>query len=319
MLKACAHSVLRARAALATLPATALMALVALALLLPLAPSLAQTSLQSIPALNARVIDTTGTLSPDQLEVLERKLAAFEAAKGSQIVVLMVPTTQPEDIVDYAQRVGDLWKIGRQGVGDGLLLVVAKNDRVVRIATAKSLEGAVPDLAASRVIEQTITPRFRNGDFAGGLGAGIDQLTALITGEALPLPGPPQGPSADAGFDWLNLVLLLFFAAPFMARLLRGLLGRKAAALATGLALGVLAWLLTTSIVVAVLATMAGAVLALASALAASGPNVGWGQSGHRGGFGRGRGNGGFGGFGGGGFRSGGGGDFGGGGASGRW
>jgi uncharacterized protein len=204
-------------------------------------------------------------------------------------------------------------------VGDGLLLLVAKNDRVVRIATAKSLEGAVPDLAASRVIEQAITPRFRSGDFAGGLDAGTDQLMALIAGEGLPAPVKPQSAAVGAGLDWMQLALLLFFAAPFAARLLRGLVGRKAGALLTGAALGALAGWLTTSLVVGVLAAMAAGVLALAGALASSGPRVGWGHGSHRGGFGDGRGKGGFGGLGGGGFSSGGGGNFGGGGASGRW
>jgi uncharacterized protein len=287
-------------------------------LLVPLQAS-SQTALQAIPPLSARVIDTTNTLSAAQRDALDSKLAAFEQSKGAQIVVLMVPTTQPEDITDFAQRVGDLWKLGRKNVGDGLLLLVAKNDRVVRIATAKSLEGAVPDLAASRVIEQAITPRFRSGDFAGGLDAGTDQLMALIAGEGLPAPVKLQSAAVGTGLDWMQLALLLFFAAPFAARLLRGLVGRKAGALLTGAALGALAGWLTTSLVVGVLAAMAAGVLALAGALASSGPRVGWGHGSHRGGFGDGRGKGGFGGLGGGGFSSGGGGNFGGGGASGRW
>ena len=287
-------------------------------LLVPLQAS-SQTALQAIPPLSARVIDTTNTLSVAQRDALDSKLAAFEKAKGAQMVVLMVPSTQPEDITGYAQRVGDLWKLGRKNVGDGLLLVVAKNDRAVRIATAKSLEGAVPDLAASRVIEQAITPRFRSGDFAGGLDAGTDQLMALIAGEGLPAPAQPPSTAASAGLDWMQLALLLFFAAPFAARALSGLVGRKSGAVLTGVALGALAGWLTASLVVGVLAAMAAAVLALAGALASSGPQVGWGRGSHRGGLGDGRGTGGFAGLGGGGFSSGGGGDFGGGGASGRW
>ena len=296
-----------------------IMTLLSLAWLLAPLPARSQAPLQTIPPLTARVIDTTGTLSAAQREALDAKLAAFEQRKGAQMVVLMVPSTQPEDITGYAQRVGELWKLGRKNVGDGLLLVVAKNDRMVRIATAKSLEGAVPDLAASRVIEQAITPRFRSGDFAGGLDAGTDQLMALISGEGLPAPAQPQSAAAGVGLDWMQLALLLFFAAPFAARVLSGLVGRKAGALLTGAALGALAGWLTTSLVVGVLAAMAAGVLALAGALASSGPRVGWGHSSHRGGFGDGRGKGGFGGLGGGGFSSGGGGDFGGGGASGRW
>jgi uncharacterized protein len=297
------------------------MSLLCLAFLLAPLQAGSQTGLQAIPPLTARVIDTTGTLSAAQRDALDAKLAAFEQRKGAQMVVLMVPTTQPEDIADFSQRVGDLWKLGRKNVGDGLLLVVAKNDRAVRIATAKSLEGAVPDLAASRVIEQAITPRFRSGDFAGGLDAGTDQLMTLIAGEGLPAPAQSQSQSAAAGAgpDWLQLALLLFFAAPFAARVLGGLMGRKTGAILTGVALGALAGWLTASLVVGVLAAMAAGVLALAGALASSGPRVGWGHGSHRGGFGGGRGTGGFGGLGGGGFSSGGGGDFGGGGASGRW
>ncbi len=296
-----------------------LLSLLSLVWLLAPLPARSQAPLQTIPPLTARVIDTTGTLSAAQRDALEAKLAAFEQSKGAQIVVLMLPTTQPEDITGYAQRVGELWKLGRKNVGDGLLLVVAKNDRVVRITTAKSLEGAVPDLAASRVIEQAITPQFRNGDFAGGLDAGTDQLMALIAGEGLPAPAQPQIAAANAGLDWMQLALLLFFAAPFAARVFSGLVGRKTGALLTGAALGALAGWLTASLVVGVLAAMAAAVLALAGALASTGPRVGWGHGSHRGGFDDGRGTGGFGGLGGGGFSSGGGGDFGGGGASGRW
>lgn len=288
-----------------------------------LAPTLvlAQTGLQPIPALSARVIDTTATLDAAQRQSLEDKLQAFEAAKGSQIVVLMVPTTAPEDIVDYTQRVGDLWKIGRKDIGDGLLLVVAKNDRLVRIATAKTLEGAITDLAARQVIDRAITPRFREGDFAGGLNAGVDMLTALISGEKLPEPAAAATPrSRDTGFQWLDLAVLLFVAVPFAAKVMGSIVGRKLGSLATGAAVGLLAWLLTTSLVVGVLAGMAGFVFALASVLASSGPRAGWGSG--MGGFGSGRSSGGFGrpgGFGGGGFSSGGGGNFGGGGASGKW
>ena len=270
------------------------------------------------------MIDTTATLDAAQRQALDNKLQAFETAKGSQIVVLMVPTTASEDIVDYTQRVGDLWKIGRKDIGDGVLLVVAKNDRVVRIATAKTLEGAIPDLAAKQIIDRAITPRFREGDFAGGLNAGVDMITALISGEKLPEPSAAAGPRAhDAGFQWLDLAVLLFVAVPFAARLLGSVVGRKVGSLVTGAAVGLLAWLLTASLVVGVLATMAGCVFALASVLASGGRSAGWGSG--MGGFGGGRssggygGSGGSGGFGGGGFGSGGGGNFGGGGASGKW
>ena len=129
-----------------------------------------------LPELRARVTDQTGTLDAGQVAALESRLAAFETQRGTQIAVLLVPTTQPEDIADYTQRLGDAWKIGRRDVGDGVLFVVAKNDRRVRIAPAKTLEGAIPDLTARRIIDQVVTPAFRRNDFAGGVQAGVDQI-----------------------------------------------------------------------------------------------------------------------------------------------
>ena len=282
-------------------------------------------SLQAIPALTARVIDTSATLDAAQTQALEAKLAAFEKARGTQIVILMVPTTQPEDIADYTQRVGDAWKIGRKEVGDGLLLVVAKQDRTVRIAPAKSLEGAVPDLAARQVIANAITPRFKQGDFAGGLNAATDQLMARITGENLATPDAGSGAGNKPGFQWMDMALFLFFAVPIGARMLSGVLGRKLGAVVTGAGVGGLAWLFTSSLLLAGAAGVIGLVFALVASLgslASLGGVSGSGRS-RRGGFGGGFGGGGFGGGGGGGggggFSSGGGGDFGGGGASGNW
>ena len=148
-------------------------------------------SLLAVPALTAHVIDTTATLNSTQQQSLEEKLATFERDSGAQVVILMVPTTQPEDIASYGNRVGNTWKIGRKGIGDGLLLVVAKTDRKVRIEVAKSLEGAIPDLAAKQIIDEAISPHFRQGDFAGGLDAALDQIMARIKGEALPAPASP--------------------------------------------------------------------------------------------------------------------------------
>ncbi len=275
-------------------------------------------ALQPIPALTARVIDTTSTLDATQKQALEARLAAFEKARGSQIVVLMVPTTQPEDIFDYTQRVGDLWKIGRKDVGDGLLLVVAKNDRKVRIATAKTLEGAIPDLAARQIIDRAITPKFRENDFAGGLNAAADQIMARISGENLALPeaeGSTDG--SDAGFQWTDLAVFLFFAVPVGGRLLSGMIGRKAGALATGGVVGVIAWIFTASVLIGGIAALVGLVFALITGLASTGRSgsSGWGGGG---GWGGGSSGGSWGG-GGGGFSSGGGGNFGGGGASGGW
>lgn len=278
-----------------------------------------------VPELTARVIDQTGTLDAIQRKGLEDKLAAFEQKKGSQIVVLMVATTQPEDISSYANRVGNAWKIGRKDVGDGILVIVAKDDRRVRIEVAKTLEGAVPDLAARRIIDEAITPAFRRGDFAGGLQAGVDQLVARVTGEALPEPQPPRGPvQRDAGgFDWFDLAIFLFFAVPIAGAMLRGIFGRKLGSVVTGGGVGFFAMLLTSSLVVAVVAGIVGLLFSLLSG--GSSP-FGTGSRRHgRGGPvifpGGGWGGGGGGGFGGGGggFGSGGGGDFGGGGASGDW
>ncbi len=278
-------------------------------------------AVQPVPALTARVMDSTGTLDAVQLQALEAKLAAFEQSRGAQIVVLMVPTTQPEDIAAYAQRIGDSWKIGRKGIGDGVLLVVAKNDRKVRIETTKTLEGAIPDLAARQVIDTAITPAFRQGDFAGGLTAAADQIMARITGENLPTPESQDAGGGSDGFAWADMAIFLFFAVPIGARLLSGVLGRKLGSVATGGAVGTLAWLFTSSLLIGGIAAVAGLIFALVASLGSLGGSRSSGWGGGGGGFGGGGfgGGGGSWGGGGGGFSSGGGGDFGGGGASGDW
>ena len=284
-----------------------------------------QTSadLQAVPALTARVIDTTGTLQAAQLQALNAKLEAFEKSRGAQVVILMVATTLPEDLTDYAQRVGDSWKIGRKDIGDGLLLVVAKNDRKVRIATTKALEGAIPDLAAKQIIANAITPRFKQGDYAGGLDAAADQIMARISGENLPEPAKQSGQSSQgfAGMQWTDLAVFLFFAVPIGAKVLSSIFGRKLGAVATGGVAGGLAWLFTSSLILAGGAAVVGLVVALFASLSSlggmSGSRRGGGWS--SGGFGGGGFGGGGGGGGGGGFSSGGGGNFGGGGASGDW
>ncbi|CAN7411034.1 TPM domain-containing protein [Polaromonas sp. LjRoot131] len=289
-----------------------------LAAWLPLA-AWAQGGVQAVPALTAHVMDSTGTLDAAQREALEAKLTAFEQSRGAQIVFLIVPTTQPEDIAAYAQRVGDSWKIGRKGIGDGLLLVVAKNDRKVRIETTKALEGAIPDLAARQVIDTAVTPRFKQGDFAGGLTAAADQLIARISGENL--PAPEQGGSGNEGFEWTDLAVFLFFAVPIGGRIAAMVLGRKFGSLATGGVVGVLAWIFTSSLIVAGLAVLVGTVFALVASLGALGSggrsSGGWTSGGV--GSGGGGWSGGSSSSDGGGFNSGGGGDFGGGGASGDW
>ncbi|WP_428421377.1 TPM domain-containing protein [Methylibium sp.] len=272
--------------------------------------------LRPVPVLSASVIDQTGTLTRAQISALEAKLAAFERDAGSQLVVLVVASTQPEDIASYAQRVGDAWKLGRREVGDGLIILVAKDDRKVRIEVAKALEGAVPDLAARQIIDRALTPAFRAGDFAGGLNAAIDQLAARIRGEGLPAPGPR---AAKPGAQWQDFALFFLLAVPIAGAVLTGVLGRKLGTLATGAGAGGLAWAVTASLLVggaaALVALVLVGVLGLGAArrrgLDAGGHGVppfiggGWGGGG--------------GGGGGGGFSSGGGGDFGGGGASGDW
>jgi uncharacterized protein len=278
-----------------------------------------------VPELTARVVDQAGTLDPIQRQGLEEKLQAFEQKKGTQIVILLVPTTQPEDIASYANRVANAWKIGRKQVGDGIVVIVARDDRKVRIEVAKTLEGAVPDLAARQIIDDAITPRFRQGDFAGGLQAATDQLIARVSGEALPAPQQPTAKAQDAGkqgFDWFDLAIFLFFAVPIGGGLLRGILGRKLGSLVTGGGVGLIAMLITSSIAVA---AVAGVIGLLFSLLSGGGLFGGGGRRGmgapviFPGGFGGGGGRGGWSGGGGGGFSSGGGGDFGGGGASGDW
>lgn len=285
-------------------------------------PALAQ-GLLPIPTLTARVIDQTGTLDAAQRSGLETKLAAFEQRKGSQIVVLMVPTTAPEDIASYTQRVGDAWKIGRKGVGDGLLVIVAKDDRKMRIATAKTLEGAVPDLAAVRIIDEEMKPRFRNNDFAGGLNAAVDRLIGLVDGEPLPEPSRnSQSGSSNDGFDWENLAIFLFVGVFVGAPIARAILGKTMGSVAMGGGIGVVAFFLTTSTVIAVIAGLIALMVSLFSGLAGFGPGRGGRGGGGGGGWSSGGGGGGWssgGGGGGGGFSSGGGGNFGGGGASGDW
>ena len=277
---------------------------------------------EAVPALSGRVIDQTGTLTPEQREALDARLAALESERGAQVVILMVASTQPEDIAAYAQRVADDWKIGRRDIGDGVLIVVAKNDRRVRIEVAKALEGAIPDVMASRIIRDAVTPAFKAGDFGGGLAAAVDRIAARIAGEGLPAPDAKHTPQrGSAGFDLQDLAIFLFVGAPILGALLTGLFGRKLGALATGGAIGGIGWWLTASLLMAgaagLIALVLVGVLGIGSRSGAGrgmggsrGPVI-WG-GGMGGGWGGGRG-------GSGGFGSGGGGDFGGGGASGSW
>ena len=298
-----------------------LLSLLSLLLVLLLAAGARAQDVQPVPPLKARVVDTLGWLTAAERDALEQKLAAFEAEAGPQIVVLLVASTQPEDIASYAQRVADAWKIGRREVGDGVLLVAARDDRKLRIEVAKALEGAVPDLAARQIISQQISPAFKRGEVAAGLGAGVDALIARIRGEHLPAPrqapGAPGSAGAAAGFDWETLAMFFFVGVPVVGGLLTSVMGRKLGSAATAGGAGALAWWLSTSLLVA---GGAGLVALVLVGLLGVGGSAGRGRGGFGGippviwGGGGGRGGGG-----GGGFSSGGGGDFGGGGASGDW
>ena len=280
-----------------------------------------------VPALSGRIIDQTSTLSPAQLSALDGQLAALQSKRGAQVVVLMVASTQPEDVASYAQRIGDAWKIGRRNVGDGVLIVVAKNDRHLRIEVAKALEGAVPDLAARQIIDKAMKPAFRNNDYAGGLSAAVTQLDARIGGEGLPTPEASSSSSANGIFDGLNLQgigLFLFIAVPVAATVITRVFGRKFGAVLTSGGAGMLAWLFSASVLLSVAAAVVTLlVVGLLGIGAAAQRMTRGGYGGSSWGSGSwgsgGWGGGGSGGGGGGGFSSGGGGDFGGGGASGDW
>ena len=263
---------------------------------------------QAIPDLHARVTDITNTLDGTQKQTLESELAALEQRKGAQLGVLVVPTTSPEDIAQYSIRVFDAWKLGRKGIDDGALLVVAKNDHRVRIEVARGLEGAIPDAAAARIIREYITPKFRAGDFYGGIHDATGMLTKLIDGEQLP---PPMTNEPDAGSPSLpNMIFIGLFGA-FWLRGFLGFLPRAVRGLSIGGIAGVAAWLITQA-------------LGLSLGLAFIGFIIGMLSGGGGGRYAGGGGFGGWGGGGGGGWSSGGG--FGGGGgmsagggASGSW
>ncbi|HEX7972341.1 MAG TPA: YgcG family protein [Thiobacillus sp.] len=257
----------------------------------------------AVPPLSGRVTDQTATLSAAQQAALEQTLQAFEARKGSQLAILIVPTTAPETIEQYALRVAEQWKLGRKKIDDGAILVVAKHDRALRIEVGYGLEGALNDATSKRIISEIITPRFKQGDFYGGISAGVDRIIRVIDGEPLPEPkGKPPGETADIQ----QYVPIIFILALVVGGVLRAVLGRFPGALVTGGAVAFVAWLLVGAVSIALVA----GVIALFFTLLGGGMG-GYGIGGRHGGFGGG-------GFGGGGF-SGGGGGFGGGGASGRW
>jgi uncharacterized protein len=276
----------------------------------------ADAGLQPIPKLTARITDTTGTLTAEQQAALDQKLAAFEAAKGSQLAVLIVPTTQPEEIEQYSIRAVEQWKLGRKKVDDGALLLVAKGDHHVRIEVGYGLEGVLTDALSNRIIDETIKPAFRQGNFYGGIDGALEQMMKLIQGE--PLPPPERDWSAGRHPNQsFNLLPTLFFAVLIGSVFLRGIFGRTLGSAFTGIGAGFIVYLALRTVLFAGVAAVGGFVLALLMGAArgsgwSSGPRAG-GFGGGWGGFGGGMGGGGGGGF------SGGGGGFGGGGASGSW
>jgi uncharacterized protein len=268
-------------------------------------------ALVAVPPLKSRVTDLTNTLNQNQRSVLEQTLAEFEARKGSQIAVLLVPTTQPEPIEQFAVRVEEAWKLGRKGVDDSVLLVIAKDDRKLKIETGYGLEGALPDVAAKRIIEEDITPRFKQGDFYGGIRAGVDRIMRTIEGEPLPAPraGGQQSSRAFQHMDWLIPAVIALFIG---GGILRAIFGRFLGSGLVGAFAAGVAWLVVGSVLISAVVGLFLFVTGLFGSASMRPRLGGWGGGGWS------SGGGGFGGGGGGGF-SGGGGSSGGGGASGSW
>ncbi len=282
-------------------PSTARGAIRALLLAVTLCWSIVAAAQVPVPALTGHVIDQTGTLTPEQKASLEQTLTAFEARKGSQLAVLMIPSSAPEEIEQYALRVAEQWKLGRKKVDDGAILLVAKNDRTLRIEVGYGLEGALNDATSKRIISEVILPRFKQQDFYGGITAGVGQIIRVVDGE--PLPEPNKKSTNGIG-NFQQYVPVVFILALAVGGVLRAALGRVPGALVTGGAVAVFAWFVAGAVSVALIA----GVMALFVTLLGGGMG-GRGLGGYYGGGGRGSS--------GGGFRGGGG--FGGGGASGRW
>lgn len=258
---------------------------------------------QAVPALSGRVIDETGTLTSSQISALDQTLSSFEARKGSQIVVLMVPSTVPESIEQYGIRVADSWRIGRKKVDDGAILIIAKRDRALRVEVGYGLEGVLTDATSKRIIDQIIVPRFKQQDFYGGITEGVNALIKVVDGEVLPAPTQVNSDIQDVG-DIRSFLPIIFIVALVLGGILRSMLGRLPGSLVTGGFVAVIAWFIFGALSMAMVAGVVALVVTLSG--------IGLGRHGF-GGYSSGRGGGGGGGF------SGGGGGFGGGGSSGRW
>jgi uncharacterized protein len=265
----------------------------------------------AVPPLTGRVVDQTGTLTSDDITALTNTLKDLETRKGSQIAVLIVPTTEPESIEQFSIRVAEAWKIGRKKIDDGALLVVAKNDRHLRIEVGYGLEGVLPDLTSKRIIDEDITPKFKSGDFAGGISAGIGRMIRLIDGETLPAPEPPHWQDSNllSHFNPFNPFVLV--GVLFLGGALRAVFGRLLGSAATGGVVATVAWFIAGSLGASLLLGGIAFVVAMfADTFTSGGPPGRYGGGLSGGGWSGGGSGGGF---------SGGGGGFGGGGASGKW
>ncbi|HEY0562923.1 MAG TPA: TPM domain-containing protein [Methylophilus sp.] len=263
----------------------------------------AVAALQAIPALSSPVTDLTQTLTAEQQQALAAKLSAFSREKGSQIAVLIVPTTAPEDIAQYSIRVAEAWQVGRDKQDDGVIMLIAKNDRKMRIEVGYGLEGAIPDLTAKRIISEVMAPYFKQGDFYGGLNASTDQVMRLIQGEQLPAPAKAE----NGGKSLFELLPIIMVAAIVGGMVLKSMFGTFFGSALSGGLIAALAWIFGATLIAIILAAIAGFIFTLVM-------GSGGGMGPMAGGLGGG-------GFGGGGrdIFTGGGGDFGGGGASGDW
>jgi uncharacterized protein len=278
----------------------------------------------AVPPLSGRVVDQTGTLSSDTIASLTQTLRGLELRKGSQVAVLIVPTTQPETIEQYSIRVAEAWKIGRKKIDDGALLVVAKDDHKLRIEVGYGLEGALTDVTSRRIIDEIITPKFRNGDFSGGISDGVDKIIGVIDGEPLPAPAPRRQEREEPNSFLLSFLNPLnpfsIFAVLILGGVFRKLFGRLFGSVAAGGLIGVLAWFIASSLIVSGIAAVIAALFTMFSdTITAPTPAGRGGRSGGSWGGGGGSWSSGSSSSSDSGSFSGGGGSFGGGGASGSW